>query len=112
MTNSAATAWAVNDSTVGDTANHNPIHGGMNIAEAGDRRGGNPVGELHFLRLFANHDQQHEPEHDAGQDQHPPIRQATMGEEGQPGHDAAERQPEQRAAADDGLAHPQAARPT
>ncbi len=49
------------------------------------------MSQLHFLRLFADHDEQHKAEHDAGENQHFSIRQFAMCHERQHGDDAGEK---------------------
>ena len=61
--------------------------------------------QLHFLRLLANHDQQNAAQQDAGEDQHPAIRQTAVGDKRQNGDDAGKQDSHQDAVSD-GLASP------
>lgn len=65
------------------------------------------MGELHFLRLFADHDEQDAAQEESGEHQHFPVGQFAMGDEGQHGDDAGEEKSEQRAAHHFGAAHAQ-----
>ena len=53
--------------------------------------------QLHFLRLFADHDQQHHAEQDAGRDQHFSIGKTLLQHKSQDGDDAGQNNAEQRA---------------
>src|ERR671933_1877369 len=63
---------------------------GQRYADLGCRE---PAGELHFLDLLANHDHQHDPEQDAGDDQHLLVGDALVGDEGQDGDDRTQEEP-------------------
>lgn len=54
-----------------------------------------PLRQLHFLRLLADHNQQDNSEHDARKDQHLLIRQFLMSYESQSGNDAGKEETEQ-----------------
>src|SRR5262249_6664157 len=75
--------------------------------ERRNRRGRDPMRELHFLRLFADHHEQNDAQQNAGSDQHFAIRQFLLKDERQHRDDRRERDTEQRALQNNAAAEPQ-----
>jgi hypothetical protein len=65
-----------------------------------DVRRRKPVGLLHLVGLLADHDQEDDPEQDAGEDEHLAVGHPLVGPEGDDRHDEGERQAEERAVED------------
>ena len=65
------------------------------------------MGQLHFLRLFADHDEEHAAEQDAGGDQHVAVGEPLLHNEGKNGDQSGEGKAEKGALQDHAAAEPQ-----
>jgi len=63
---------------------------GKDAEQEGDRGFWEPAGELHFLSLFSDHDEKNEGEHDAGDDEHLPVRKPAVQDEGNDSNEGSE----------------------
>ena len=73
------------------------------MGKRGNRCRLNPVRELHFLRLLADHHNQYDPQQDAREDQHSPIRQSSMRHKGEDRDNPRKRESYGRSPEDDSV---------